>query len=274
MTVLADSTDPARTAASLAGAMAAPQDFVRHAGDRRWIVSAAAWLCYAFLLIPSLIIIPLSFGGARELEFPPKSLSFGLYRAFFDDPAWWQPMLQSLLVGAATTVLSIVLTIPAAYALARSEFPGRRLLHGVFLSPMLVPVIVLGLGLYLQFAGMRLVDTTAGLVLAHTMLVVPFVMLAASSALQHIDVSLEISAQVMGAGRGTVFFAFLISLDEVVIAYFVTGPSTMTLPVKMFSAIRWEVSPVLAAVSTLLTAFALAVALGIVMLQNKEHRHD
>jgi putative spermidine/putrescine transport system permease protein len=95
----------------------------------------------------------------------------------------------------------------------------------------------------------------------------------------------------MGAGRGTVFFrvvlpqlktamligalfAFLISLDEVVIAYFVTGPSTMTLPVKMFSAIRWEVSPVLAAVSTLLTAFALAVALGIVMLQNKEHRHD
>jgi len=135
------------------------------------------------------------------------------------------------------------------------------------------------------------VNSTLGTILAHTMLVSPFVMLAASSALKHMDASLETAAQIMGAERGMIFFrvvlpqlrtsmmigalfAFLLSLDEVVIAYFITGPETITLPVKMYSAIRWEMSPVLSAVSTLLTMFALAVAFAIVMLQTKEIRHD
>ena len=258
--------------------------------QRRWFVPLVAWLCYLFLLVPSLVIIPISFSASQEFEFPPKALSLHLYRAFFRDPAWWGALLQSLLVASLTTVLALCLAIPAAYALARGRFAGRSVLHGLFLSPMLVPVVVLGLGLYLQFSSLRLVDTTLGTVLAHTMLVVPFVMLAAGSALQHIDAALETVAQVMGAGRVRIFFrvvlpqlqsamligalfAFLISLDEVVVAYFITGPSTTTLPVKMYSAIRWEMSPVLAAVSTLLTVFALTVAFAIVMLQKKEQKH-
>jgi len=259
--------------------------------QRRWFVPCAAWLCYAFLLVPSLVIIPISFSASQEFEFPPRAFSLHLYRMFFTDPAWWGASLQSLMVAVATTLLSLTLTIPASYALARRRFPGSQILHGVFLSPMLVPIIVLGLGLYLQFAAIHLVDTTIGTILAHTMLVVPFVMLAASSALKHMDASLETAAQIMGAERGMIFFrvvlpqlrtammigalfAFLLSLDEVVIAYFITGPATVTLPVKMYSAIRWEVSPVLSAVSTLLTMFALAVAFAIVILQGKETRHD
>jgi len=259
--------------------------------QRRWLVPCAAWLCYAFLLVPSLVIIPISFSASQEFEFPPRSFSLHLYRTFFTDPSWWGATLQSIIVAIATTLLSLALTIPAAYALARRRFPGSRLLHGAFLSPMLVPVVVLGLGLYLQFSAMRLVNSTLGTILAHTMLVSPFVMLAASSALKHMDASLETAAQIMGAERGMIFFrvvlpqlrtsmmigalfAFLLSLDEVVIAYFITGPETITLPVKMYSAIRWEMSPVLSAVSTLLTMFALAVAFAIVMLQTKEIRHD
>jgi putative spermidine/putrescine transport system permease protein len=129
-----------------------------------------------------------------------------------------------------------------------------------------------------------MLDTTAGLVLAHVMLTAPFLLVSVLSGLSHADVALEAVAMIMGASRPRIFFGvvlpqikssmavgclftFLISLDEVVVAYFLTGTRTMTLPVKMYSAIRWELSPVIAAVSTLLTVLSLAIALGILFLQ-------
>jgi putative spermidine/putrescine transport system permease protein len=252
----------------------------------RKLISAAAWLCYAFLLLPSLIVIPISFGNPGQIEFPPRQFSLALYRQFFTDPAWWGSMMQSLLVAAATTILALILAVPAAYALTRTHVPGRSLLHGLFMAPMLVPVIVLGLGLYLQFSSWGLLDTTQGLVLSHIMLTTPFIMVSVIAGLRHADVSLETVAAIMGASRPTIFFrvvlpqlksalavgalfAFLMSLDEVVVAYFLTGTTTMTLPVKMYSSIRWELTPVLAAVSTLLTVLSLLIALGIIALQRR-----
>jgi putative spermidine/putrescine transport system permease protein len=250
----------------------------------RRLIGVAAWLCYVFLLIPSLIVIPISFGNPGQIEFPPRQFSLALYRQFFSDPAWWGSMVQSLLVAAVTTLAALVLAVPAAYALSRSRLPARNLLQGLFMMPMLVPVIVLGLGLYLQFSNWGLLDTTAGLVLAHIMLTTPFIMVSVMSGLKHSDVSLETVASIMGASRPRIFFrvvlpqlkpaiavgalfAFLMSLDEVVVAYFLTGTGTMTLPVKMYSSIRWELTPVLAAVSTLLTVLSLMIALGIIALQ-------
>lgn len=245
-----------------------------------------AWCGYVFLLFPSLIVIPVSFSGAQELEFPPRSFSFALYAKFFSDASWWGAAVQSFKVGLATTMLSLAIAVPAAYALARSEFRGKALLSVSMLSPMLVPVVVLGLGQYMHLAAMHIVGSTLGIVLAHAVVAIPFVFLTASSGLRHSDPALEKVATLMGAGRVRIFFevvlpqirtslavgalfAFLISFDEVVIAYFVTGPQTTTLPVKMYSAIRWEVSPVLAAVSTLLTAISLAFSLGIMALQRR-----
>jgi putative spermidine/putrescine transport system permease protein len=152
---------------------------------------------------------------------------------------------------------------------------------------VLVPVIVLGLGLYLNFAWLGLVGSTASLVIAHTVLVVPFIVVSVSSGLRQIDPALESVALLMGASRARVMrsvvlpqirpaiavgalFAFLISFDEVVVAYFLAGPTTMTLPVKMYSAIRWEISPVLAAISTLLTAASLLVCVVMLVLQKPE----
>lgn len=250
------------------------------------LVTAAAWVCYVFLLVPSLIVVPISFGNAGQIEFPPREFSLALYRQFFTDPAWWGSMVQSLFVAVATTALALLLAVPAAYALTRSSLPGRGLLRGLFMMPMLVPVIVLGLGLYLQFSNWGLLDTTGGVVLAHVMLTTPYIMISVMSGLQHSDVALETVASVMGASRRTIFFrvvlpqlgpsiavgalfAFLMSLDEVVVAYFLTGTDSMTLPVKMYSSIRWELTPVLAAVSTLLTVLSLVIALGIIALQRK-----
>lgn len=252
----------------------------------RGLTAAAAWTCYVFLLVPTLIVIPISFGNPGQIEFPPRQFTLALYHQFFTDPAWWGSTVQSLFVALVTTLAALVLAVPAAYALARSRLPGRGVLRGLFMMPMLVPVIVLGLGLYLQFSNWGLLDTTAGIVLAHIMLTTPYIMVSVMSGLNHSDVALETVASIMGASRPVIFFrvvlpqlkaaiavgalfAFLMSLDEVVVAYFITGTNSMTLPVKMYSSIRWELTPVLAAVSTLLTVLSLLIALGIIALQRK-----
>jgi putative spermidine/putrescine transport system permease protein len=244
---------------------------------------------YLFLVIPSLIVIPVSLNGTQELQFPPRELSLQLYRQFFSDSAWWGAAVQSALVGTATALLSLLIALPAAYALSRSTSRFKRVFEVAFLSPMLVPVIILGLGLYMHLSALHIIGSTAGVILAHTVLVLPYTFISLMAGLRQTDPSLETVATLMGASRlrivltvvmpqikgpmlvGTLF-AFLISFDEVVVAYFVTGPATQTLPVKMYSAIKWEVSPVLAAVSTLLTLLSLAICLSISALQKRAER--
>ncbi|MDR5774003.1 MULTISPECIES: ABC transporter permease [unclassified Caballeronia] len=253
----------------------------------RVLGSIGGWCGYLFLLLPSLVIVPISFGGGSELTFPPKTLSLALFRQFFADPAWWGACVTSVMVALLASVISIAAGVPGAYALARGRFPGKRILETFAITPMLVPVVVLGLGVYKQFSMLSLVNTVWGLALAHAVLVVPFVIIAVGSGLRHADASLEAVALLMGASRVRIFFqvvlpqirasvavsvlfAFLLSFDEVVVAYFISGPQTTTLPVKMYSAIRWEVSPVLAAVSTLLTLISLLVCIGIMALQRRD----
>ena len=248
---------------------------------------AAAWACYAFLIAPSLIVIPMSFNNSSELIFPPTTFSLRLYREFVGGADWMSATRQSFLVASLTTAVSVAVGIPAAYALARADFPGRRLLGMVLLAPMLVPTIAVALGLYLYFSSLGLSGSTLALVLGHSILTVPFVMDIAMASLWHIDANLEVAAKVMGAGQMTVFrrvvlpllapaavagalFAFLISFDEVVVAWFVSGIGTATLPVKMYSAIHWEVSPVLPVVSTLLTGLSLVVCTAGAALQKKD----
>jgi putative spermidine/putrescine transport system permease protein len=245
-----------------------------------------AWCGYLFLVVPSLVVIPISLSGSSELQFPPRQLSLALYAQFFTDRAWWGAALQSTVVGLLTAIVSLAVALPAAYALARSSFRGKQLVEVLLISPMLVPVVVLGLGLYMQYQALHMVDTTLGVVLAHAVLVTPFAFVSIAAGLRHTDPALETVAMLMGASRARIvakvvlpqiaapvavgaLFAFLISFDEVVVAYFLTGASTQTLPVKMYTAIRWEVSPVLAAVSTLLTLTSLLFCLGIMALQKK-----
>ena len=251
-------------------------------------VPAVAWACYLFLLLPSLIVLPISFSSSNEMEFPPKEWSLALYRQFFSDPAWWGSTTQSLLIACLTTVVTVLLSVPAAYALQRSRLPAVGLVNAMVMGPLLVPVIVLALGLYLQLAPWGMLDNDVSLFLCHAMLAVPFMMISVGASLRHIDPALETAALIMGASRTTIFwrvvlpqlttgiaagalFAFLISLDEVIVAYFITGPATQTLPVKMYSALRWELSPVIAAVSSLLTVVSLVIA-AVMMVLQKEKR--
>lgn len=256
----------------------------------RWLPRlgvAAAIFGYAFLILPSLIVIPMSFGTGGELVFPPRTYSLELYRQYFQESTWMAVTLQSVKVALATMVASLILGFSAAYGITRTDFRGKSLLTILLLSPMFMPHIAVALAMYLYLARLGLVGTTIGLITAHTIVTVPFVIVTAFAGLRHIDRNLELAAQTMGAGRLRIvwkvvlplivpsvivgaLFAFLLSFDEVVISYFISGVQSETLPVKMYSSIHWEISPVLAAISTLLTLLSFGACVALSLLQRSD----
>jgi putative spermidine/putrescine transport system permease protein len=261
---------------------------LRHRTLASFLASLIAWLSYTFLSLPSLIVVPMSFGDKDEFVFPPHSLSLYLYKRYFFESTWMHVTLQSFLVGIGTMMAALLLGVGAAYGLDRYRFPGKRAIGLLLLSPILVPAIVIALGLYLYLSRLHLNGTTLGLILSHTIITVPFVVISVTAGLRHVDRNLETAAMLMGAGRFFVvrkvtlpllrpalvaggLFAFLISFDEVVIAYFISNVETQTLPVKMYSSIRWEISPVLAAISTLMTVLSLIACLTVAFLQRNDN---
>ncbi len=250
-----------------------------------------AWLILIFMMIPSLVVIPMSFGDRSEFQFPPESLSLFLYEEFFFTSTWMATTVQSFKVAILTTIFSLILGVSAAYGVVRGSFRGKPLVVLFLLTPMLVPVIVIALGLSIYFSFLNISGSTLAIVLGHTLVVTPFVIIFIMAALRHTDPNLEAAARVMGASRlRTLFkvtlpqlkpalvtsglFAFLLSFDEVVIALFVSGRESQTLPVKMYDNIRWEISPVLAAISTLLTLLALAACLVAILYERHEKSED
>jgi putative spermidine/putrescine transport system permease protein len=249
-------------------------------------LSTFAWVVYVFLMSPNFIVIPMSFGSQHSFEFPPKSVSLFLYEKFFTDAHWVSATLLSFRVAVGATCLALLLGVPAAYGLVRGSYPGKQAVAAFLLSPILVPVVVLALGLYFHFSNLRIIGTEFGLVLAHAAYTMPFVIVTSMAGLRHVDANLESVALIMGAGRLLTFwrvtlpllrpamlvgglFAFLMSFDEVVIAFFIVHATTFTLPVKMYSSIMHDLSPVLAAVSALLTMMSLALCLAGAYLQRK-----
>lgn len=252
-------------------------------------VTAIAVSVLVFLILPSLVVIPISFGDTTEMVFPPPRWSLDLYRQYFTEPEWLAATWLSLRVSAWTTGISLLLGIPAAYGLVRSEFPGKRLVAMFLLSPIMVPAVVIALGLYIYYVRIGLSHGELRLVLGLTVVTMPFVIVTATAGLQNVDPNLERAATVMGAGPVVVLlrvtlpllkpaiiggglFAFLMSFDEVVVAWFVTRAGYQTLPIKMFSSIQWEISPVLAAISSMLTLASAAICLLVVAARRNEQR--
>jgi putative spermidine/putrescine transport system permease protein len=238
-----------------------------------WIVTG---LVLTYLAVPSVLVIIMSFSGGLFLEFPPRSLSMRWYQVYWASGSWRDATVRSLEVAGVVTVLATSLGTLASVALVRLSLPGRGAVRALMISPVVVPTIVLSIGLYSVYARWRLIGTAAGLVLAHTVLALPFVVLNVTAVLYKLDRSLERAARSLGAGPLRTFtqvmlpllwpgiasgaiFAFLISFDEIVIAMFISG-SHPTLPKLMFDGIRYELNPVVAAVSSqliIVTALAL-----------------
>lgn len=230
-----------------------------------------------FLAAPLLTIIPLSFSSEPWFTYPLPGTSLRWYEALWSSSAWRGAIGHSFLVAGCTVLLATPLGALAAFALVRPGAPGRRLLLALFLSPMIVPVVVLGLGIYLFFIPYNLTNSFAGLILAHTVLASPFVVITMAATLSRFDFTLMRAAASLGASKSyavrTVMLpivapgvmagalmAFVTSFDEIVIALFIAGPAQRTLPRQMFTGIREEINPTIIAASVaviLVTLFLL-----------------
>lgn len=239
-------------------------------------ILAVGIACY--LLMPLLVIIPMSWSESAYLNFPPEGFTLQWYEKFLTDENWMGALRNSLVVGLLSALLSTVLGTLGALALVRGKFPFRGAVMGVLLAPMIVPFVIVGLAVYITFLGLGWTQTIHGFVLVHTALGVPYVLINVVAALGSVDPRLEMAAMNLGASPlGTFFritlplilpavfagalFAFITSWDEVVVAIFLSGSEVTTLPVKMWSGIRVQIDPTIAAISTISLIVILAAFL-------------
>jgi putative spermidine/putrescine transport system permease protein len=229
---------------------------------------------FLFLLLPVAVIFPLSFSASPYLEFPPRGWSLQWYRNYIGRADWVSATILSFKVAVATSVLATVLGTVTAFGLTRCFFKGKSVFLGVVLSPLIMPGILVGVAIYFFYARVGLLGSLTGLVLAHGLLATPFVVLTVMTSLQGFDRNLELAGMSLGGRPLYTFwrvtlplirpgllsgalFAFSTSFDELIVALFVTAPTAVTLPRRMWEGVRLEIDPTIAAVAAVLITFAL-----------------
>jgi putative spermidine/putrescine transport system permease protein len=237
-------------------------------------------LCVLFFLAaPILVVVPLSFNAEVFLNFPIKEFSLRWYAKIIADPYWQSAALKTLIVGSSTAMLSTVLGTLAALGLSSRMLPARSVILAILLTPLIIPLIIIAISLYFFFARIGLIGTLTGLVIGHTLIATPFVVLTVLATLAGYDWRLNQAAASLGAGPGRVFrtvtlplvlpgiatgalFAFAVSLDEIVIALFVAGSEQHTIPRAIWRGVRQEIDPTILAVACLLILLSV-VLLGL-----------
>ena len=245
-------------------------------GAWKWPLVVFTAFVGLFLLLPILFIVALSFGSSKWLLFPPPAWTTKWYAELFADPRWIEAALTSLKIGLVVTVLSVLLGLLASFGLVRGRFRGAETLRALFLTPMILPVVVFAVALYAFALRFGLNGTFLGFVIAHTIIALPFAIIAIAGALEGFDKSIEDAAVLCGASPleakirvtlpaishglfAAAIFSFLMSWDEVVLAIFMSSPTLQTLPVKIWTTLRQDLTPVIAAASTLLVGLTLVL---------------
>lgn len=241
-----------------------------------WLTVAAfagANLVLAFLVLPIFAVVPASFNQSSFIALPPNDYSLRWYEAFFEDAGWRNSLWVSVKAAVLTTVFTLAVGIPAAMGMQRIPSRARTLLMAVFLAPIIVPVIVIAIAVYRTALDIGLNGTLAGLVLSHSSLALPFVVINVGISLAAIDDRWLQAAAGLGATPWTVFrtitlpnilpgvvggavFAFVTSFDEAIVSIFMAGYAAKTLPVKMWETIRIEFTPAVAVAATLMIVLA------------------
>jgi putative spermidine/putrescine transport system permease protein len=270
--------------------MAAARPY-RTPGDRfgAALIRIAAGLGFIFLLAPILAIIPLSFNGGNYLSYPLQGFSWQWYEAVFAPRPWMPALWNSITIGLATTVLATTTGTLAAYGLSYTDFPGKKLVMALLISPMVVPLVITAVAVYLAFADLGLVRSFTGLVLAHTVLAIPFVVITVTATLHGFDRNMVRAAASLGAGPLTAFFtvtmpltapgilsgavfAFVTSFDEVVVALFLAGPEQFTVPRRMFNALRDKLDPSIVALAVFLVLISVLLLVTMEFLRWRSER--
>ena len=238
-----------------------------------WCISATV---LAYLLIPVIVVIGLSFSGADFLQFPPRSVSLRWFRHFFTSSEWIGAAGRSFVVAAMATAVATLLGTAVAYGTERGRIRHKQLVYVLFLSPLVVPPMILAFGLYTIYAGLGWIGSLAALAAAHVVIVLPFIFVTLSQGIRSIDPAVEFAAGSLGGKPAYVFrrvtfpllrasvisgalLAFLTSFDELIIALFLTSPRSATLPKRMWDSVRFEIDPTNAAAATLLIALSVVL---------------
>ncbi|WP_371590250.1 ABC transporter permease [Ensifer sp. YR511] len=239
-----------------------------------------------FLVAPILVIVPLSFNESTYFSYPMSGVTLSWYERIFAAPEWRQAIINSFSIGLTSTAIATVLGTLAAIGISRPSFPLRGLIVPILIAPMIIPVVIIAVSLYLVFAPLQLTNTHLGVVLAHAALGTPFVVITVTARLMAFDNSLLRAAAGLGAsplvafrrvmlpqilpgvGTGSIF-AFATSFDEVVVILFIGGTEQRTIPRQMWAGIRDQINPTILAMAGLLTIFAIVLFLIIGWLQGR-----
>lgn len=244
------------------------------------MVTAAALLVVVFLQIPVVVVVLAALSKTSYLTIPPQGLTLAWFAKVLSDPTYLSAIQMSLILAVGSTLISLALGVAAAYALFRRALPGSEAVTSFLMAPMILPSVVIGVAM-LQFYSMTgLRGTLFGLMMAHVVITIPYIVRAALTSLAGLDVGVEEAARTLGASGIEAFrfvtlplitpglvagalFAFITSLDNVPVTIFLISARQTTLPVLIFSSVEMGVDPSVAAVSTLLiiiTAIAVVVA--------------
>jgi putative spermidine/putrescine transport system permease protein len=257
----------------------APFRFNRNGkGSSRIALLLFCSLVLLYLILPVLVIVPMSFSSARFLTFPPPSLSTRWYHEYLGNAAWMQATRVTLTVALLTVLIATPLGVAAAYAISQSKLRLMRMIQLTLMLPLVVPIIITAVGIFFVYARIGLIATLSGLVLANVMLALPYVVTSVVAGLQSFDATQEMVARSLGMGRLRSFFivtlpqikasvvtgsifAFISAMDETVVGLFISGGQYQPLTKRMFTALRDEIDPTIAAISTLMTAASFLLVL-------------
>ena len=248
-------------------------------GQRLWLYVFSG-IVMVLLVAPTLIVVPMSFSDSQYLEFPPEVWSTRWYQHYFGSQEWMAATRTSLLAALLTMLVATPIGVLAAYGLHASNFSFGRAIFVLLITPMMVPLILIAIGAFYVYVKLQILYTMTGLVIAHSLLALPLVLIVTASALKSYDMNQELAARSLGAPRWRAFLtvtlpqirfavvtsallSFLTSFDEVVVAMFISGGENATLTRNMFNALRDQIDPTIASISTIMvviTSLLMALA--------------
>lgn len=248
-------------------------------GWRFGVVLAMAWAALLFLLLPIFVSAPISLTPERFLILPKDEVTLRNYVNLFTNEKWTSSIWQSLVIALCSTAIATTLGTLCAIGLWRIASRTTEMVRGLVLMPLIVPTIVSALAFYRIFVDLKLLDSYPGVILAHAVLSVPYVVITVSTSLANLDLRLEQAARNLGASIGQTMrlvilpliapgvmvgavFAFIQSWDEIVVTLFITSLKIFTLPRRMWDGIREQADPTIAACATALIVLT-AIAIGV-----------
>lgn len=256
----------------------------------RGVLWTVGLLVIAFLVVPSFFVIPVSFTADKFVDFPPKGFSLRWYATYLGSPAWTDATVRSITVAFMTGIVATLLGAAAAFVLVRQRIVGRTAVLTLVLMPLILPRMIIAVALFYLFARLGLVGTQAGLVIGHTVLAVPYVVITVMAVLKTYDERYDQAAWSLGASKWKALwhitlpqiragliagflFAFVTSFDDLTVALFITAGTTATLPRQMWNDLLLQVNPTLAAVSTVILLLITVFIVAAELLRRRAVRH-